>query len=73
MREMMERVRVQERIILKACVEQAKMPKKNFVAAFTNNESELAWFEAAKAAGKSWSTALQAVDEDVQRGIAKLV
>ena len=72
MREMMERVRIQERIILKACVEQAKMPKKNFVTAFTNNESELAWFEAAKAAGKSWSTALQAVDEDVQRGIAKL-
>ncbi|GAA4500350.1 RNA polymerase sigma factor RpoD [Pseudaeromonas paramecii] len=72
MRDMMERVRVQERIILKACVEQAKMPKKNFVAAFTNNESDLAWFEAAKAAGKSWSTALQAVDEDVQRSIVKL-
>ncbi|MCD8548613.1 MAG: RNA polymerase sigma factor RpoD [Aeromonadaceae bacterium] len=72
MRDMMERVRVQERIIMKACVEQAKMPKKNFVAAFTNNESEQAWFEAAKAAGKSWSSALQGVDEEVQRGIAKL-
>ena len=39
MREMMERVRVQERIILKSCVERAKMPKKNFVTLFTTKES----------------------------------
>lgn len=31
MRSMMDRVRVQERLAMKLCVEQAKMPKKNFV------------------------------------------
>jgi len=72
MREMMERVRVQERIILKSCVERAKMPKKNFVTLFTNKESDLAWFNQALAAGKSWSTALQDVSEEVERGVAKL-
>jgi RNA polymerase primary sigma factor len=72
MREMMERVRIQERIILKSCVERAKMPKKNFVALFTNKESDLAWFNLALAAGKSWSTALQDVSEEVERGVAKL-
>ena len=72
MREMMERVRVQERIILKSCVERAKMPKENFVSLFTNKESDLAWFTQARAAGKSWSTALNEVAEEVERGVAKL-
>ncbi|MFB0955230.1 MAG: RNA polymerase sigma factor RpoD [Aeromonadaceae bacterium] len=72
MRDMMERVRVQERIILKSCVERAKMPKKNFVSLFTNKESDLAWFNQARAAGKSWSTALSEVAEEVERGVAKL-
>ncbi|MGL4205262.1 MAG: RNA polymerase sigma factor RpoD [Aeromonadaceae bacterium] len=72
MREMMERVRVQERIIMKCCVERAKMPKKNFVSLFTNKESDLAWFEQARNGGKSWSAALNEVSEDVERGVAKL-
>ncbi len=69
---MMERVRVQERIIMKLCVEQAKMPKKTFVAAFTNNECETAWFEYQKQAGKAWSPRLVEMDEDVLRAIGKL-
>jgi RNA polymerase primary sigma factor len=72
MRDMMERVRVQERIILKLCVEQAKMPKKTFVTAFTNNECETAWFEYQKQAGKAWSASLQGVEEEVLRAITKL-
>jgi RNA polymerase primary sigma factor len=72
MREMMERVRVQERIIMKLCVEQAKMPKKTFVAAFTNNECETAWFEYQKQAGKAWSPRLVEMDEEVLRAIGKL-
>lgn len=31
MRVMMDRVRTRERIIMKLCVEQCKMPKKNFI------------------------------------------
>ncbi|MGL4754871.1 MAG: RNA polymerase sigma factor RpoD [Aeromonadaceae bacterium] len=72
MRDMMERVRIQERLIMKCCVERAKMPKKNFVALFTNKESDVAWFNAARAAGKSWSTALEDVAEDVERAVVKL-
>jgi len=72
MRDMMERVRIQERIIMKCCVERAKMPKKNFVALFTNKESDIAWFQQALSAGKTWSTALNEQAEDVERGVAKL-
>ena len=38
MRVMMDRVRT-ERIIMKLCVEQCKMPKKNFITLFTGNET----------------------------------
>jgi RNA polymerase primary sigma factor len=72
MRDMMERVRVQERLIIRYCVEYAKMPKKNFVAAFTNNESSNGWFEFAKNSGKAWSAGLEKLDDEVQRSIQKL-
>lgn len=39
MRVMMDRVRTQERLIMKLCVEQCKMPKKNFITLFTGNET----------------------------------
>ncbi|ATG72761.1 RNA polymerase sigma factor RpoD [Zobellella denitrificans] len=72
MRDMMERVRVQERIIMKLCVEQSKMPKKTFVQAFAHHESEQAWFNQQVAAGKAWSPKLEDVAEDVLRAIGKL-
>ena len=49
MRVMMDRVRTQERIIMKLCVEQCKMPKKNFITLFTGNETSETWFNAAVA------------------------
>ena len=39
MRGMMDRVRIQERLIMKHCVAQAKMPKKDFIKAFAGNET----------------------------------
>ncbi|MDR7344767.1 RNA polymerase primary sigma factor [Pantoea alhagi] len=73
MREMMERVRTQERIIMKLCVELCKMPKKNFITLFTSNETSPTWFQAALAMNKPWSEKLRDVEEDVQRSIQKLM
>ncbi|WP_445946641.1 RNA polymerase sigma factor RpoD [Shewanella sp.] len=72
MRTMMDRVRVQERLILKLCVEQAKMPKKNFVKAFTNNETNLDWFNTEMNSNKPYADALKAVAHDVNRCSNKL-
>ncbi|MFI8417201.1 RNA polymerase sigma factor RpoD [Serratia sp. NPDC078593] len=72
MRTMMDRVRTQERIIMKLCVEQCKMPKKNFVTLFAGNETSNTWFEAALAMAKPWSEKLKDVAEDVQRSLQKL-
>lgn len=55
MREMMDRVRAQERHIMRLCVDQVKMPKKNFITLFTGNETNDTWFTAARAMNKPWS------------------
>ncbi|MEI2265476.1 RNA polymerase sigma factor RpoD [Erwinia sp. CGal63] len=72
MRTMMDRVRTQERIIMKLCVEICKMPKKNFITLFTGNETSETWFNAALAMNKPWSEKLKDVQEDVQRSLMKL-
>uniref|UniRef100_Q0HSD1 RNA polymerase sigma factor RpoD n=1 Tax=Shewanella sp. (strain MR-7) TaxID=60481 RepID=Q0HSD1_SHESR len=72
MRSMMDRVRVQERLLMKLCVEQAKMPKKNFVKFFTGNETNLDWFDAEKNSTKPYAEGLRMVEEDVQRCRSKL-
>ncbi|MCG9695885.1 RNA polymerase sigma factor RpoD [Shewanella sp. Isolate11] len=72
MREMMDKVRVQERLIMKLCVEQAKMPKKNFVKVYTSNESSIEWFNEELAAKKPYAEGLEMVADDVQRCRAKL-
>ena len=72
MREMMDRVRVQERIVMKHCVEYAKMPKKNFVKAFTGFETSTAWLDAEIAANKPYSAKLKDMQEELVRSIEKL-
>ncbi len=72
MRSMMDRIRAQERIIMKRCVEQCKMPKKNFVSLFAGNESSDTWFKNAQEMVKPWSEKLKDVTEDVQCSLQKL-
>lgn len=72
MREMMDRVRVQERLVMKHCVEYAKMPKKNFVKAFTGFETSTAWLSAEIAANKPYSPKLLELQEELVRSIEKL-
>ncbi|CDH20251.1 sigma D (sigma 70) factor of RNA polymerase [Xenorhabdus bovienii str. kraussei Quebec] len=72
MRSMMDRVRLQERQIMKVCVELCKMPKKNFITLFSGNETTDTWFTAAKAMNKPWSDKLSEVEDDVMRSLQKL-
>jgi len=72
MREMMDRVRVQERIVMKHCVEYAKMPKKNFLKAFTGNENNSAWLDEEIAGNKPYSAKLADIREELVRATDKL-
>lgn len=72
MRTMMDRVRTQERIIMKLCVEISKMPKNIFITLFVGNETNETWFYTALAMNKHWSENLHKVNIDVQKSIKNL-
>ncbi|OUR60074.1 RNA polymerase sigma factor RpoD [Colwellia sp. 39_35_sub15_T18] len=72
MRSMMDRLRVQERLIMKHCVMGAGMPKTTFIKIFPGNETSKNWFEAEKAAGHAYSSKLGDIELDVERCIYKL-
>ena len=72
MRSVMDRLRVQERLIMKHCVVGAGMPKTTFIKIFPGNETSKDWYEAEKAAGHSYSAKLGDIELDVERCIYKL-
>ncbi|GGD49636.1 RNA polymerase sigma factor RpoD [Lacimicrobium alkaliphilum] len=72
MRGMMDRVRVQERIIMKHCVMHAKMPKKDFIRAFAGNETDNTWLEKALASSKPYVPKLLEYKEELERSIGKM-
>jgi len=72
MRSVMDRLRVQERLIMKHCVVGAGMPKATFIKIFPGNETSLEWFEEQRQAGESYSARLGDIDLEVERSVLKL-
>lgn len=72
MRDMMDRVRIQERLVMKYCVVNAKMPKKDFIKAFAGNETTSGWLDTAIASGKDYVASLQVQREEIERSISKM-
>ncbi|AEO07881.1 RNA polymerase sigma factor RpoD [Buchnera aphidicola] len=73
MRNMMERVRKQERIIIKLCVDICKMPKKNFLKIFPVQNIDHVWFIQEQNKNQPWSENLTKVQDDVFISIKKLI
>lgn len=73
MRYMMERVRTQERIIMKLCVEKCKMPKKIFINIFPEKKINHHWFVKEQNTNQPWSENLKKIKEDVFISIKKLM
>ncbi|WP_371376833.1 RNA polymerase sigma factor RpoD [Thalassotalea aquiviva] len=72
MRDVMDRVRVQERLIMKHCVIGAGMPKTTFIKIFPGHETETEWLEQQIADGHPYSEKLKLVSFDIERCIHKL-
>ncbi|MGX5914998.1 RNA polymerase sigma factor RpoD [Aliidiomarina sp. Khilg15.8] len=73
MREMMHRVRIQERILMKLCLEQANVPKREFVQAFAGNENSMAWFDKLVSVDADYTADLKAQRSEVERCTHKLI
>jgi len=72
MRDVMDRIRVQERLILKFAVNRAKMPKREFTKVFPGNESDKTWLMDALKSGEPYVAALEDNERDILRAINKL-
>ncbi|GGF69112.1 RNA polymerase sigma factor RpoD [Alteromonas lipolytica] len=72
MREMMDRVRIQERLVMKYCVMHAKMPKKDFIKAFAGNETSTAWLTEILAGNAPYADVLQGYKEEIERSVGKI-
>ena len=72
MRNMMDRVRVQERIVMKHCVMNAKMPKKDFIKAFAGNETTTEWLYSLLGSGQPYVEKLTEYKEELERSVSKM-
>ncbi|GAC32609.1 RNA polymerase primary sigma factor [Paraglaciecola polaris LMG 21857] len=72
MRSMMDRIRVQERIVMKHCVVTAKMPKKDFIKAFSGNETSTDWLFEILASSVPYAEEIRVHQEELERSIGKM-
>ncbi|MCP5448494.1 MAG: RNA polymerase sigma factor RpoD [Chromatiaceae bacterium] len=66
-------IRNQERSIMGYCVNDATMPRKEFISTFPDNETNLSWLDGQIDAGKPYSAALIEVKAEVLRAQKKLL
>jgi RNA polymerase primary sigma factor len=72
MRELADRIRRHERIIMEICVGQARMPRKEFITSFPENEANLDWLDGQIKAGTKYSKILEQHREDILRAQKRL-
>ncbi|HHC73182.1 MAG TPA: RNA polymerase sigma factor RpoD, partial [Thiotrichales bacterium] len=73
LRDTVDRIRAQERIIMGICVDRAKMPRKEFITSFPDNETDPRWLENQIKAGKPWSKVLEEHAEEIRRAQKRLI
>ena len=72
LRGVIRRVREQERLILEICVNECGMPRREFIASFPKNETNLDWVAAQGKDKKPYAGNLEARSEEIMRGQRKL-
>jgi RNA polymerase primary sigma factor len=66
-------IREQERAVMQLCVRTAGMPRKDFIASFPKNETNLEWVEKHIRAKRKHSSVLAKLKEDIVRSQKKLI
>ena len=73
LRETILAIRNYERRIMAICVAQAGMPRKDFLASFPNNETNLKWLDKHIRAKRKHSSILAKMRDEIQRSQRKLI
>ena len=62
-----ERIREQERIIMNLAVNQAKVPRNEFIETFSGHEADTGWIDAQRLSGKAYTLALADHADEIRR------
>ncbi|MDJ0759400.1 MAG: RNA polymerase sigma factor RpoD [Woeseiaceae bacterium] len=66
-------IRSQERMVMRICVRDAGMPRKDFLASFPKNETDLEWVDKHIRAKRKHSSTLAKLKDDILRAQRKLI
>jgi RNA polymerase primary sigma factor len=72
-RDLVHSVRNHERVIMDICVTKAKMPRKEFITTFPDNETDLDWLQRQIDAKEDYSAVLEEYADEVKRAQGRLV
>ncbi|MFN2338885.1 MAG: RNA polymerase sigma factor RpoD [Gammaproteobacteria bacterium] len=73
LRDTVDRIRGQERIIMGICVHKAHMPRKDFITSFPDNETDLKWLQKQIKGGHKYSAVLDECKDEIVRAQNRLV
>ncbi len=73
LREVVERIRTQERIIMDICVNQAHMPRKDFITSFPDSETDLKWLDRQIRSGREYAKVLERHREEILKAQHRLI
>ncbi|MDG1693657.1 MAG: RNA polymerase sigma factor RpoD [Porticoccaceae bacterium] len=71
-RSAVEKIRNQERAIMRLCLRYAKMPRKDFIKSFPTNETDMEWVTKLIDSGADWSIGLKNQEIEIVRCQRKL-
>jgi RNA polymerase primary sigma factor len=72
LRDVINQVRGQERLVMALCVRDAGMPRKDFIASFPKNETNLSWVDKHIRQKRKHSSALHKAKEEIQKSQKRL-
>lgn len=72
MRDLVARIRQHEKVIMELCVDTAKMPRKEFITSFPDNEANLDWLDEQIASGAKYAKVLAKHREEILKAQQKL-
>jgi RNA polymerase primary sigma factor len=72
LRDVINQVRSQERLVMALCVRDAGMPRKDFIASFPKNETNLTWVDKHIRQKRKYSSALNKAKEEIQKAQKRL-
>ena len=73
MRRLVDRIRQHERVIMDICVNQAHMPRKEFVTTFPENETNAKWLQQHIKSGNTYANVLKDHEDEILKAQSRLI